>query len=220
MSLREQAYHLIRKKIISLELPPGGTIDEGELQADLGLGRTPIREALLQLAHERLVAIVPRRGMFVTEIGLTDLRKLFEARVVIELLAVELAAQRGTAEHWRRMEEALSGLPEPGTPGENDIMIEIDERCHRLIYEASGNPFLVNALTPLYAQSLRLWYLLLSEIGSMRSAIHEHVLMLEAFKAGDAGRAVELMRRHIDAFQAEIQQAMLGQSPSQTHPTL
>jgi|SRR5690606_12626696 len=212
MSLREQAYHLIRKQITSLELPPGATIDEGMLQAELGLGRTPIREALLQLAHEGLVAIIPRRGMFVTEIGLTDLRKLFEVRVVIELLAVELAAQRGTAEHWRQMEELLSHLPEPGTPGENDIMIEIDEQCHRLIYEASGNPFLVNALTPLYAQSLRLWYLLLSEISTLHAAMQEHVLMLQAFKAGDVEQAVELMRRHIDGFQEEVQQAMLGQS--------
>lgn len=215
MSLRDEAYQRIRQRIISLEMPPGSTIDEAELQSVLGLGRTPIREALLRLSQEQLVVIVPRRGMFVSDISLTDLRHLFEVRLVMETLAVQLAARRGTVQHWREMERLLKRLPEPGTPDENEIMIDLDERYHRLIYEASGNRFLASTLTPLYAQSLRLWYLLLHRISSMRPAIHEHEAMLAAFKAHDEAEAVRIMQQHINGFQEEIQRAMLGQSAPQ-----
>ncbi|MCX7853916.1 MAG: GntR family transcriptional regulator, partial [Caldilineales bacterium] len=92
-SLSQRAYEGIKHQIISLALPPGAVIDEDRLQAELGLGRTPIREALQRLALEKLVTIVPRRGTFVTEIGLMDLRLLFEVRVPLESLATRLAAQ-------------------------------------------------------------------------------------------------------------------------------
>lgn len=216
MSLRDEAYQRIRQRIISLEMPPGATIDESELQDVLGLGRTPIREALLRLSQEHLVVIVPRRGMFVSDVSLIDLRQLFEVRVVMETLAVQLAAQRGTDKQWQEMERILSDLPEPGTPGENESMIEIDEQCHHLIYEACGNHFLSSTLSPLYAQSVRLWYLLLNEISSVRPAIHEHVALLEALKERDADRAVRFMQQHINGFQDEIQRAMLGQTSPRT----
>ena len=93
-SLSEQAYHQIRKKILTLELAPGTIINEADLRHELGLGRTPIREALLRLAQQKLVTIVPRRGMFVTDIRLEDIRQLFELRLALERLAGQLAAQR------------------------------------------------------------------------------------------------------------------------------
>ena len=73
-----------QEKIVSLELPPGSVIDEAGLQEELDLGRTPIREALKRLSLEKLVVIIPRRGMFVSDIGITDLQQLYEVRVVLE----------------------------------------------------------------------------------------------------------------------------------------
>ena len=98
-SLSEQAYEQIRQKIVTLALPPGTVIDEARLQAELGFGRTPIREALKRLELERLVSIIPRRGIFVPPISLTDLQHLYEVRINLECLAAELASQRGTAVH-------------------------------------------------------------------------------------------------------------------------
>lgn len=212
MSLRDQAYTEIRQRIVSLGLPPGSTIDETQLRQELDLGRTPIREALLRLSEEGLVTIIPRRGMFVSDIGVKDLRQLFEIRVVLEPLAVRLAGQRGTAQHWVKMEEALSSLPDAGSPLENEQMIRIDELCHMVIYDAANNVHLTTTLSSLYALSLRLWYYFLKEIGSMRGAIMEHGSMLEALQAGDIDRAARLMERHITVFQEEIQAAMVGQS--------
>lgn len=210
VSLSQQAYERIKRKIVSLELEPGQVIDESNLRAELNLGRTPIREALQRLALEKLVTIVPRRGTFVTEIGITDLQQLFEVRLMLESQAARLAAQRGSRQHWQRMEAALSGLSDGAGPTDNEALIAIDEACHRLMYEAADNEFLEDVLTTLYALSLRLWYFSLAKIGDMQEAIREHKYMLDAFKVRDGELAAQLMEQHIQAFQEEIQSVMLG----------
>ncbi len=208
-SLSQQAYISIRQKIVSLTLSPGEVIDEAVLKGELGLGRTPIREALQRLAREQLVVIVPRRGMFVSEIGIPDLQQLFEARLELECFMIRLAAQRGTAVHWQPMETALTRFT-IDEHVDNQSLIEIDEICHRLIYEAADNKFLKDTLITMYALSLRLWHFYLSKIGNMHDAVLEHQYMLEALKAGDADAASELMEGHIKAFQQEMQKAMIG----------
>lgn len=208
-SLSKQAYQAIKHKIVSLELPPGAVIDETALREELGLGRTPIREALKRLALEKLVIIVPRRGMFVTDIGITDLKRLFEMRVALESLAGRLAAERGRPFHWERMETALYRLPD-ATVADNETLIAIDEACHYIMYEAADNEFLEDTLTTLYALSLRLWYFSLSEIGKMHSTILEHRDILEALRDGDGDLAAQLLEEHVRSFQEEIQAAMMG----------
>jgi GntR family transcriptional regulator, rspAB operon transcriptional repressor len=154
------------------------------------------------------VTIVPRRGMFVTDIGLSDLQQLFEVRLVLEGLAARLAARRGTAEQWRRMEAVLSRLARGAI--DNQDLIAIDGACHEILYEAAGNEFLRDMLSTHYALSLRLWYYFLSRLGEMRQAVLEHVAILEALRSGDGDRAARLMERHIRTFQEEIQTVMLG----------
>ncbi|HEX6383098.1 MAG TPA: GntR family transcriptional regulator [Anaerolineae bacterium] len=210
VSLSQQAYERIRHQIISLELPPGEVIDEATLQKELGLGRTPIREALKRLALEKLVMIVPRRGMFVTDIGITDLQWLFEMRLTLEALAARLAAQRGKQKHWDRMTAVLAALPAEDDSVDNETLIAIDEACHHIMYEAAENEFLRDTLTTLYALSLRLWYFSLSKIGDMRRAVLEHRAILEALLNRDGDKAAQLLRQHIQAFQEEIQSGMMG----------
>jgi DNA-binding GntR family transcriptional regulator len=209
-SLRQLAYEQIKWKIVSLELAPGSVIDEAGLRAELELGRTPIREALQRLALEKLVVIIPRRGMFVADIGVMDLQRLFEARVALESMAARLAAQRGSVEHWQRMESVLAHIPDDTQPSQNQAVIAIDQACHELIYEAIDNEFLRDTLITMYALSLRLWYFALSKIGSVRGAVLEHVAILKALAAGDEDEAAYLMEQHIKLFQEEIQAVMLG----------
>src|SRR5438034_11742425 len=96
-SQSEAAYFLIRDRILSLALPPGSLVHEAQLRQELSIGRTPIREALQRLAHEKLVRSVPNRGTFVTDVNITDLARITEVRVVLEGHAAHLAAGRGTA---------------------------------------------------------------------------------------------------------------------------
>lgn len=210
LPLSQQAYEQIKQKIVSLELPPGAVIDEAALREELGLGRTPIREALQRLSLEKLVEIVPRRGTFVSDLGIMDLQRLFELRIVLEAQAARLAAQRGRQKHWNRMRQVLYQLPDASESFDNEKLIAIDKVCHEIMYEATDNEFLHDTLVTLYALSLRLWYFSLLQIGDMREAIVEHRQILDALEAGDGEGAEALLIRHIKTFQEEIQAVMLG----------
>ena len=188
-------------------------MDELSLRTELGLGRTPIREALQRLSMEKLVTIVPRRGTFVTQIGLTDLQRLSEARLVLETQAARLACRRGTQAHWQQMEEVLDQLDSDAAT-DNDAMIAADEACHHIMYEAADNEFLQDTLVALYALSLRLWYYAISQIGGMREAVLEHRRILDALRAGDEEQAARLIEEHIQTFHGEIQSVVIGVSAS------
>ncbi len=229
-SLSQTAYEQIRQKIVTLTLPPGAVVDETWLQTELGVGRTPIREALKRLEVERLVSIIPRRGIFVTPINITDLQHLYEIRLNLECLAVELAAQRGTAVHWQEMARVLESITEDDhiTPKQ---IIEIDEACHQIIYEAADNQFLNQTLTALFPLSLRVWHMALSQLGDKKDSfkdsiiedrhIEEHHEIMIALQNGRSEEASNLMRRHIEAYQNYIEAAILGKTmQSQEIPAL
>jgi DNA-binding GntR family transcriptional regulator len=203
--LSEKAYHLIKEKIISLELEPLAVIDEQALMDDLGLGRTPIRESLHRLAAEGLVIIAPRRGMFVAEISITDLQKIFEVRMLLEGFCARLAAARVTEGQIAQMEallDELSQVPEGDESG--PALMSIDEHLHRLMYEAADNEFLADSLDRLHALSMRLWYLVLDRMRDVRESIEEHREIVAMLKAGDGEQAEALVQHHIAQFQQEI----------------
>ena len=207
MRLSERAYQLIKEKIITLELSPSSLINEQTLMEELELGRTPIREALQRLSAEGLVIVVPRRGMFVASINITDLQKVFEVRLPLEGLCARLAAQRITEEQITQMEAIFQNL-EQVQSADSEVLIAIDERFHHLLYEAAGNEFLAEALDRLYAPSLRLWHLVLDQLSDVRGAIEQHEEVAEALKAGDGERAEKLIQQHIAKFQQEIKAVM------------
>lgn len=201
--LSEKAYHLIREKIITLELSPSGLINEQELMAKLGLGRTPIREALLQLAQEGLVTIVPRRGMFIADISITDLQKIFEIRIVLEGFCARLAAQRITTDQIIYLDKLLEEL-EGIASKDVQALMNSDKRFHELLYQAADNEFLAETMERLYAPSLRLWYLVLDRLDDVKDTIDNHRVIAEALKTGDCARAEALVKEHVAEFQQKI----------------
>ncbi|MFK7805872.1 MAG: GntR family transcriptional regulator [Anaerolineae bacterium] len=206
--LSKTAYDLIRQKIVSLELAPGDVIDETSLREELELGRTPIREALQRLALEQLVTIIPRRGMFVTEIRLTDLQRLFEVRVPLEAQAALLAARRGTQQHWEDMQAVLDDIPSDGSI-DKEALMQHDQACHQIMYAAADNSFLTDTLTNLYTLSLRLWYFTLQDMEDIGGAVAQHQAILDALRDGKDNEAADLVEKHIRHFQEEIQAVML-----------
>jgi len=212
-SLSQKAYEMIRARIVNLDLPPGIILDESRLQVDLGLGRTPIREALLRLSLEKLVTIVPRRGIFVNDIGIEDLQQIFEVRIVLEGLAARLAAQRGSEAHWKKIDQVLSRL-DKNIDNDNTELLSIDETCHLILYDAANNEILRDSLTTLYALSRRLWIFLAVSTEDTCSWLMEHAAVLEALRNKDATRAASLIEHHIQSFQEQIQAAVLGTSIS------
>jgi DNA-binding GntR family transcriptional regulator len=205
--LSEKAYHLIKEKIITLQLEPLAVIDEQALMKDLDLGRTPIREALHQLAAEGLVIIAPRRGMFVADISITDLQKIFEVRMLLEGFCAQLAAQRATPGQIARMEAVLDEL-EQTSDEDIEALMMIDEHLHELMYQAADNKFLTDSLQRLLAPSMRLWHLVLDRLHNVRESIEQHREVVVAIKAGDGERAEALIQQHISHFQQGIKAAL------------
>jgi len=205
LSLSEQAYGQLRRMIVRLDFATGDVLREDALQDTLGMSRTPIREALQRLAREHFVTVIPRRGMFVSGIDVSELGLLFETRSVLEPYAARLAAARGTSEHWDAMEAALDGV---GAASGNQDLMEIDRQGHEIMWEAAGNRFLVDTLDMLYAQSDRLWHLYLAEVADMTHAVDEHGEIMEALRSADGDRAGELMEEHIRSFDAQIRHAV------------
>ena len=205
LPLSEQAYSQLRDMIVRLDFAPGDVLREDALQERLGLGRTPIREALQRLAREHFITVIPRRGMFVSGIDVSELSMLFETRTVLEPYAARLAAARGTDDHWVRMADALDGVSDAA--GNEDLMT-IDRLGHEIMWEAASNRFLVDTLDMLYAQSDRLWHLYLADVADMSHAVEEHGEIMDALRSGDGERAGELTEEHIRSFDAQIRAAV------------
>ncbi len=207
-SLADQAYRAIRDLIVTLELPPGAPVREPELVVQLGIGRTPIREALRRLAQERLVEVFPRRGIFVTTVDVRDLARLCEVRAVLEPEAARLAAERATQDDLDELHELLAVL-ELRRRRDDRWLIELDERIHRTIYRASHNPLLAETLDEYYAHALRIWMLALART-DLRAAVHEHAELLDAILRGRGDRAAELMRAHVETFEEAMRDVLLA----------
>jgi DNA-binding GntR family transcriptional regulator len=206
VSLSERAYHEIRQMIVRLDLAPGAVIREDDLQASLGLGRTPIREALQRLVRDQFVTVIPRRGMYVSGIDVSELALLYETRAMLEPFAARLACARAKPEHWDRMAEVLDRARRPGT--EAFELIELDRSCHELMWEAADNRFLTDTLDMLYAQSDRLWHMYLADVDDMGEAVTQHVEILDALRDNNSEYAATLVEGHIRSFDEQIRTAV------------
>jgi DNA-binding GntR family transcriptional regulator len=207
-SLAVQAYAALRHLIVSLELPPGSAIKEPELTAQLGIGRTPVREALRRLALERLVEVYPRRGMFVTTVDVRDLARLCEVRAVLEPEAARLAAERATREDLDGINALLEEL-QTERRRDDRLLIDLDERIHRAVYRCSHNQLLEETLEWYYTHALRIWALALDRAPDLPGAVLEHHQLLDAIARGNGERAATLMREHVEHFEEAMRDVLL-----------
>jgi DNA-binding GntR family transcriptional regulator len=208
-SLAEKAYYSIRDMIVSLRLRPGSVINERALVESLGIGRTPVREALRRLAQEQLVEVFPRRGMFVTTVEIRDLASLYEVRSALESYAARLAAERATDAERVELTELVTELDSHEHLDQGALMA-LDERIHRTVYRCSHNPFLAQTLETYYVLALRIWHLALDQASGLEAAVQEHRPLLEAIRTRRGPDAAELMRRHVDDFEQAMRRVLLG----------
>jgi DNA-binding GntR family transcriptional regulator len=202
--ISERAYVQLRDRIVTLRLAPGTVLREDELMSELGIGRTPLREAIKRLALENLVAVQPRSGTYVTSVGASDIVHIAEVRAELEAQAAELAARRMDGAVRARAEALLAEVRELERCADADALMRLDESIHRVAWEGSQNPYLIETLERYFALSLRVWYVVLDRVPGLSHAVHDQVHLLEALLARDANRAQRLMREHVQAFQREI----------------
>jgi DNA-binding GntR family transcriptional regulator len=202
-SLADQAYYAIREWIVTLDLAPGSVVNERELMGRLGLGRTPVREALRDLAREQLVDVFPRRGMFVSGVDVGDIAGLSEVRLVLETEAARLGAERRNETDLEETAALLEELARTSVVEGERRLIDLDQRIHRHVAGCAHNPFLEATLEQYYVLALRIWFLALERV-ALDEAIAEHHAILDAIRDGDADRAAEVMRAHVVSFERAI----------------
>ena len=200
----ERAYLELRDRIVTLRLAPGTVLREDALMREMGIGRTPLREAVKRLALENLVAVQPRRGTFVTEVEASDIANISEVRAELEGYAAELAALRMNGSAREAAEELLQEIDEVTRPHDQEWLMRFDERIHRFTWESTGNRFLVDTLERYFTHSLRIWYLVLDRVPGLGHSVHDQMHLLNALLERDGERARTVMREHVSEFQREI----------------
>ena len=203
-SLADRAYLSIRDLIVSLELAPGALIDERQLVETLGIGRTPVREALRRLAQEQLIEVFPRRGMFVTGVDVRDLARISEVRAALEPEAARLAAERATDEE----RDALASLSDQITGGAD--LMGLDERIHRAVYAAAHNHLLEKTLGEYYVLALRIWMIALDRAQDLEDAVEAHRDLVHEIVIGNGDGAAEVMRAHVENFEQAMRKALVS----------
>lgn len=198
------SYALLRERILTLELAPGTDLDEETLAQECGVSRTPLREALIRLAADHLVVLLPNRGYAVAPLRLTDLPQFIEALAVNQGAVNALAAERRSELDLQRIEGEARRfdelLPRDGT----DAVTEQNYLFHLAIGDASHNEFFAAAYRHLLDESIRLARTCFTYDAHKREAAEEHWAMVDAIRRQDAAGAERLGREHAMAFQRRI----------------
>jgi DNA-binding GntR family transcriptional regulator len=202
--LADRAYSELRDRLVTLRILPGSPIDEDLLGEELGMGRTPVREAIKRLALENLVTVFPRRGTFASEINITDLAHISDVRAQLEGHAAYRAAERLTEAQGIELAALLEELGHSAGSDDVEALMELDTRVHRFIYRCAGNPYMEETLARYYNLSLRIWYLVLDRLPHLFARVHEHDDVLHAIAAGEAERARDILAAHVATFEREI----------------
>jgi DNA-binding GntR family transcriptional regulator len=156
-TLAEQAYGILIDEIVSLEIPPGTLLSEWGLSKRLGLGRTPIREAIKQLIRDQLVTLVPRRGILTTEISVSDMLLMLEPRRALEPLRYARAAAGASPEEKLKFHDLAEKLDSVASTFDVRAHSAVDREFDELVDRCAANPYLTNALTPLHNHVRRYW---------------------------------------------------------------
>lgn len=206
--LREIVFETLREAIISGRLKPGERLMEVQLAEEMGVSRTPVREAIRKLELEGFVVMVPRKGAYVADISLKDIADVFEVRAALEGLAAALAAERITEEELEQLERLLVQLAEKIEKNDLTGLIEIDTQFHEVLYRACRNAKLVQILGNLREQIQRFRATSLASPGRMKFALDEHKKIVEAVSERNVELARALAQEHIENAENSLLEAL------------
>lgn len=200
----QSAYDMLKRRIITLEIPPGAPLDERELKDKLGIGRTPLREAMLRLSHERMIVHVPRRGARVSELSIFDLQEMIEARSHIEPLVTLRAAERAADTDIRYLESLIERAEAAVDAGDVESTIDDDLEFHTAIARMNGNRYFATTAEQINTALLRYWYISFTGPAGLANSFGHHRKILEAIAARDPGLARARALEHIEIFRSRM----------------
>ena len=204
-SLADQAYSIVEQMIVSLELPPGSVFSEGQLSEQIGIGRTPLREALQKLAHGRLVAALPRRGMMVTDINVAEHLAMLETRRVLDRLVAQRAAKRRSLEQASQLRVCAEQMSKTVLTDDIAAFMALDRKCDRILDSAARNPYALQCAAPLHAHCRRFWTAHRVN-GDLKKSIALHSALMFAVADADqngAGTASDALMDYLERFTKE-----------------
>jgi DNA-binding GntR family transcriptional regulator len=203
-SLLDTAYEMIKQQIISCAFRPGDYLNEAELSERLGIGRTPVHQAIDRLMIEGLVQVMPRKGIIVTPVSLDDVLQTVEVRLLNECHCARLAAERASEEDIRILDDILARAEAELPRRNSERLMRLDREFHGAIAQSSRNAVLADILGRLHDKSLRFWILSLNTPGHHARVQTQHRAILDAIRAHDPSVAEAAMRNHIEDFRRNL----------------
>ena len=202
-TLTEQAYRAIEEAIVTLQVPPGEVVSEAQIAGRVGFGRTPVREALQRLARERLVHILPRRGIVVAAVDVAEQLRLLEVRREIERLTARAAAQRADAAQRAQFLAIAGEMEQAAAAADETGFLRLDRQLNLLVLDAARNEFAAAAMALLHGLSRRFWFMHSRRASGFGESAVVHAALARAIAAGDAAAAAaasDALSDFIEAF--------------------
>jgi DNA-binding GntR family transcriptional regulator len=202
-TLTEKAYRALEEEIVTLRIPPGTIVSETILSRRLGVGRTPVREALQRLAREGLVVIMPRRGIIVSDLDPLRQLRLLEARREIERFLARSAAKRATPLQRIQFREIATGMDEAAAQADDIAFMRLDREFNLLVLDSAANEFAAAAMSLMNGLSRRFWYVHYKQVADLPLAARLHASIARTIADGDddaAGQDSDALVDYIRAF--------------------
>ena len=198
LPLRDVVFNTLRKAILTGELKPGERLMEIHLANQLGVSRTPIREAIRKLELEGLVIMIPRRGAEVAQITEKSLKDVLEVRRALDALCVELACDRISAEEQEQLKKTCDEFVRATETKDATIIAKADVAFHDIIVQATGNQRLIQLINNLSEQMYRYRFEYIKDENRHDSLIEEHRIIYESIVKRDKKKAADTAKLHID----------------------
>ena len=195
--LREIVYEELKRQIVVGEIAPGTRRMEVELADEMGVSRTPVREAIRKLEKEGLVSIEPRRGAYASDISIKEMVDVLEVRQDLEGMAAGLAAVKVTEEEKEELLKATEGYKHAVESGDVQEIIRWDEAFHKLIVRCSGNKTLIQLVSQIQELALRFRYIYYEDFSRFEGQPQEHKEIVDAIISGNAEKARIEADQHI-----------------------
>lgn len=204
-SFADFAYRILCDELIVLDIKPGEPLNDELISKRLGVGRTPIREAMKRLESDHLVVAYPRRGTFAAGVDIKDLAEISEIRHLLEPAAAARAARMASPRLRQELRDFAREVEQllPGMQSQQDLM-RLDMRVHRTIYRATGSRHLQDVLIRYDNLATRIWSLVLEKLPPVSEHIAQHIELLECIAAGDSEAAARLTAQHVTDFEKLI----------------
>jgi DNA-binding GntR family transcriptional regulator len=202
-ALFDRAYQELEERIVTLRLPPGAIVSEMALAKELKLGRTPVREALQRLAYEGLVAVLPRRGILVTEVNVKTQLRMLEVRREIERLMVRCACVRASDEEADQRAEIAQAMERAAKTNDGNEFMRLDRMMNTIIDAAVHNEFASKAMRLMSGLIRRFWFLYYKEVADLPLCAKLHAELARAISqrnADEAAAALDRLIHHIENF--------------------